>query len=175
MDPKEILTKISEMLEKVGVKEALKKPEVIETIYNVMSQHGMKVDKNIFNIVVMTFANTPTDKLGSLFGAISGVAGAAAGAAGTAASSGGAAGANPLAAILGGMAAGAAQPQQQTSNPNAAAANPMAALGALGALAGALGGTAQQTPPQTQSQAQTPNPADAINAIAGIAKMLQQK
>ena len=72
MNGQELFTKISEMLEKFGIKEALKNPQVVETIYDVMSKHGMKVDKNLFNIVVMGFAVTPTDKLGSLIGMLIG-------------------------------------------------------------------------------------------------------
>ena len=81
MNGQELFTKISEMLEKFGIKEALKNPQVVETIYDVMSKHGMKVDKNLFNIVVMGFAVTPTDKLGSLIGMLTGAMGAAQGAA----------------------------------------------------------------------------------------------
>ena len=128
MDMQEIFTKISDLLEKFGIKEALKKPEVVETIYNVMSQHGMKVDKNIFNLVVVGFASTPSDKLGQLIGLLGGVMAGAQGGAGT---QGGAA-ANPLAAILGAVAQGANQPaqnQQQQAKPGEA--NPLAALGAI--------------------------------------------
>ena len=171
MDAKEILTKISEVLEKIGVKEALKSPEVVETIYNVMSKHGMKVDKGIFSLVVMGFATMPVEKIGDLLKMGAGMLGGA-NANGGAAGDAGALGA--LAGILGGQ-----QQQAQSQTTAQAANNPLAALGALGALAGALNGNAQ--PQQNQSQAQTQQPnqqanlADAVNAVAGIAKMLQQK
>ena len=171
MEATEILTKISELLEKFGIKEALKKPEVVETIYNVMSQHGMKVDKNMFNLVVMGFASTPTDKLGQLLGLLTGAAGAV-GAAGQAAGQGGQA--NPLAAILGAVAQGSAaqsQPQQQAQGQGAAA-NPLAALGALGALAGAIGGAAQGGQQQQPQQQQSPTAAD---LLGGLAQALSKK
>ena len=160
MDAKELLIKISEVLEKFGIKEALKKPEVIETIYNVMSKNGMKVDKGIFSLIVMGFASVPTEKLDidALMKLGAGVLGA-----------------GGLAGAMGG------QQQAQTQPNQSDAANPLAALGALGALAGALGGGAaqqQQTQPQAQpqtQQAQGPNLTDAVNAVAGIAKMLQQQ
>ena len=170
MDTKEIFMKISEMLEKLGIKEALKNPNVVETIYNVMTQHGMKVDKMMFNLVVMGIATTPADKLGDIISLVGNML--AGGAAGAAQGQNGAA-ANPLAAILGAVAQGSAQGQQQTSTQNDAA-NPLAALGAFGALAGALGGAAQgqaQQPPQSQTQA-TPNAAD---ILGGLAKALSQK
>ena len=133
MDTKELFTKISEVLEKLGIKEALKNPTVVETIYNVMSQHGMKVDKTMFNLVVMGFASAPADKLGDLFGL---VAGALSGA--QASAQGGAA--NPLAALgalgaLAGALGGAAQPQaqQQQAQPQAPTAADL-----LGGLAKAL-------------------------------------
>lgn len=167
MDTKELFTKISELLEKFGIKAALQKPEVVETIYNVMSQHGMKVDKNMFNLVVMGFASTPSDKLGQVFGTLAGALGGAAQAAGQ---SGQGAAANPLAAILGAVAQGSqsgTQPAATPSQDQNAAANPLAALGALGALAGALGGTAQAQP---QQQAQPQTGATAADLLGGIAK-----
>ena len=148
MDNKELFAKISDVLEKVGVKAALKNPEVIETIYNVMTKYGMKVDKGIFSIVMFGIANSEKLDIGALMNLGSGLMGAT------------------------------APQQQATQQPqsNAAnAANMLGALGALGAMTGALGGAQQQPPQQqqaTQQQAQQPNPLDAINAIAGIANAL---
>ena len=196
MDTKEILSKISDFLEKIGVKEALKKPEVVNAIYDIMSKHGMKVDKTMFSLAVMGFASVPTDKLGDIVSAFAGAAaqgGAGAnplaavlGALGTAQQGGGqqqgnAAAANPLLNVLGtalaGQAGQAAQASSQAqSAQGGAGANPLAALGALSAIAGALGGTAQQPQSQQQSQkAQGPSAADAINVVADLAKMMSQK
>ena len=173
MDTKEIFMKISEFLEKTGIKEALKNQNVVETIYDVMTKHGMKVDKMMFNLVVMGIANTPADKLGDIISLVGNMlAGGAAGLAGASQGQGGAA-ANPLAAVLGAVAQGA-QGQQQTSAQNQNdAANPLAALGALGALAGALGGAAQGQ--NQQSQAQTQAPPNAADILGGLAKALSQK
>ena len=155
MDTKEIFMKISEVLEKFGIKEALKNPNVVETIYDVMTKHGMKVDKMMFNLIVMGIATTPADKLGDIFGLVTSLL---------------AGGASSAAQGQGG-AQQSAQSQQQAS---ADAANPLAALGALGALAGALGGAAQQgqTSGQSQNQAAGPNAAD---ILGGLAKALSQK
>ena len=169
MDAKEIFVKISEVLEKFGIKEALKNPNVVETIYDVMTKHGMKVDKMMFNLVVMGIATTPADKLGDIFSLITSML---AGGASAAAQGQGGAAANPLAAILGAVAqgqAGTQQPAQGQQKPSADAANPLAALGALGAIAGALGGAAQQGQAgqqQSQNQAAGPNAADLLGALA---------
>ena len=106
MDTKEIFVKISEMLEKFGIKDALKNQTVLDTIYDVMTKHGMKVDKMMFNLVLMTLANTPADKLGDIISLVGNLM------AGTAQNS--QAGANPLAAILGATA------QNQNQSPTAA-------------------------------------------------------
>lgn len=168
MDAKEIFVKISEVLEKFGIKEALKNPNVVETIYDVMTKHGMKVDKMMFNLVVMGIATTPADKLGDIFGLITSML---AGGANAAAQGQGGQAANPLAAILGAVAQGANQQPAQAQQQNTAqgdAANPLAALGALGALAGALGGAAGQgqAGQQAQNQAAGPNAADLLGAFA---------
>ena len=161
MNGQELFTKISEMLEKFGIKEALKNPQVVETIYDVMSKHGMKVDKNLFNIVVMGFAVTPTDKLGSLIGMLTGAMSATQGATNQ---QGGAA-ANPLAAILGGLAA--AQQPQQNAQAQGAAANPLAAI--LTGLAGAAAANQPQQNAQPQQQS-TGNPtADLVGGILSAA------
>ncbi len=157
MDTKEIFIKISEMLEKFGIKDALKNQTVVDTIYNVMTQHGMKVDKMMFNLVVMGIATTPADKLGDIITLVGNFM-----ASGAQNSQGGA---NPLAAILGAATQG--QQQNQSTNQNE---NPLAALGALGALAGALGGAAQGQ--QQQQQNQSPTAAD---LLGGLAKALNQK
>ena len=146
MDNKELFTKISDVLEKVGVKTALKNPEVIDTIYNVMTKYGMKVDKGIFSIVMFGIANSEKLDIGALMNLGSGL-----------------------------MGATSPQPQAQAQQPSSGAANAanmLGALGALGAMAGAMGGAQQQPTQQQSAQAQQANPLDAINAIAGIANAL---
>ena len=179
MDTKELLTKISDLLDKVGVKAALKNPEVVETIYNVMSKHGMKVDKAIFTLVMFGIANSDKIDIGALLNLGSGVMGAAQAAAQPSAPQGAqqspaANAANMLGALgaLGAMAgaAGAASGAQQSAQPSGAsnAANALGALGALGALAGAMSG-AQQQSAQQNAQAQQPNPAANIPACQQLA------
>ena len=176
MDTKELLTKISDLLDKVGVKAALKNPEVVETIYNVMSKHGMKVDKAIFTLVMFGIANSDKIDIGALLNLGSGVMGAAQAAAQPSAPQGAqqspaANAANMLGALgaLGAMA-GAAGGAQQSAQPSGAsnAANALGALGALGALAGAMSG-AQQQSAQQNAQAQQPNPAANIPACQQLA------
>ena len=172
------------MLEKVGVKAALKNPEVIDTIYNIMTKHGMKVDKAIFSIVMFGIANSDKIDIGAMLNLGSGLLGNTQQSAqqtaqqtpvNNAANALGALGA--LAGAMGaGAMGGAQQPSAQPSNAaNAAnAVNALGALGALGAIAGAMSGAqqgAQQSATQN-AQPQQPNVGDAINAIAGIANAL---
>ena len=188
MDTKELLTKISDLLEKVGVKAALKNPEVIDTIYNVMTKHGMKVDKAIFSIVMFGIANSEKLDIGALLNLGSGLLGGAQPAgqpsAGAQPSNNAANAANMLGALgalgamagaMGGAQQSNAQQSAQPSNNADNAANMLGALGALGAMAGAMGGAQQsnaQPSAQQSAQTQQPNVGDAINAIAGIANAL---
>ena len=177
MDTKELLTKISDLLEKVGVKAALKNPEVIDTIYNVMTKHGMKVDKALFSIVMFGIANSEKIDIGALLNLGSGLLGGAQqGAQPSAQQNSAANAANALGALgaLAGAMGGAQQANAQPSNNAANAANMLGALGALSAMAGAMGGAQQgaQTSAQQSAQPQQPNVGDAINAIAGIANAL---
>lgn len=185
MDTKELLTKISDLLEKVGVKAALKNPEVIDTIYNVMTKHGMKVDKAIFSIVMFGIANSEKIDIGALLNLGSGLLGGAQPAgqpsAGAQPSNNAANAANMLGALgalgamagaMGGAQQSNAQQSAQPSNNADNAANMLGALGALGAMAGAMGGAQQGAQPSAQQSNQQPNVSDAINAIAGIANAL---
>lgn len=165
MDAKELLTQVSNLLEKFGVKEALKSATVVDTIYNVMSQHGMKVDKGMFSIVMMAIANSDKIDLEALLKLGSGLMGANAGQ-----NQSQDAAANPLAALAGALGGVQGQAAQQSQG---AQANPLAALGMLAGALGAAGAAQGQQAQPSQNQA--PNPADAINAIAGIANMLSQK
>lgn len=153
MDTKEIFVKLSEMLERFGIKEALKNQTVVDTIYDVMSKHGMKVDKLMFSMIAMTIANTPADKFGDIINLVSSFL------AGNAQQGQGAN--NPLGTIL-----GATQNQSQTKPPEQDINNP------LGAILGSLVGLSAQQQAQSQS---TNQQATAADLLGGLAKVLNQK
>ena len=146
MDNKELFTKISDVLEKIGVKTALKNPEVIDTIYNVMTKYGMKVDKGIFSIVMFGIANSEKLDIGALMNLGSGLMGATSPqpqAQAQQPSSGAANAANMLGALAGAMGGAQQQPTQQQS-AQAQQANPLDAINAIAGIANALGGAAKK-------------------------------
>ena len=139
MDTKELLTKISDVLEKVGVKAALKSPEVVDTIYNVMTKNGMKVDKAVFSLVMFGIANSDKIDIGALLNLGSGLLGGAqpAGQQQGAANAAGALGAlGALAGAMGGAQQGAQPSAQQSAQPQQP--NVGDAINAIAGIANAL-------------------------------------
>ena len=57
MENQDMLSQITAFIEKSGIKEQLKNPETLDSVYNMLTEKGINIDRNLFNTVAQTFAN----------------------------------------------------------------------------------------------------------------------